>query len=249
VKTAPHGRHWPRRPAAGCVLFIGAPILQTLLRITAFVGLFSEGYDRLWTAHLLRDFAVPALGPFQQVVWFGVISAGSALLNLGVTEVIKRRLDINRHRAVSNLLLAFTVCLVVSVLSFALADNFWVALVAILCASFFRDVQEPVFRTWQVQRIDPAVRAMVLSIDGQVNALGQIAGGPAVGAIGNTSLRAALIVAGMALSPALLLLLRARHQGTVALAAEETTTQVAMLLEEASILDRVGEAQIKASNE
>src|SRR6266700_5294992 len=97
---------------SGVRLIRQRPILLTLLSITAFSGLFSEGYDRLWTAHLLQDFSVPALGPFQPVVWFGVISAGSALLNLGVTEVIKRRLDSNRHRAVANLLLAFTAHLV-----------------------------------------------------------------------------------------------------------------------------------------
>ena len=103
--------------------------------------------------------------------------------------------------------------------------------------SVFRDVQEPVFRTWQVQRIDPAVRATVLSIDGQVNALGQIAGGPAVGAIGNSSLRAALVVVGAALSPALLLLMRARGQGMVTLVPGETTAGVAVPLEGASTLD------------
>ncbi len=222
---------------SGVRLIRQRPILLTLLSITAFSGLFSEGYDRLWTAHLLQDFSVPALGPFQPVVWFGVISAGSALLNLGVTEVIKRRLDSNRHRAVANLLLAFTACLVASILGFALASNFWVALLTIWCVNVFRDVQEPIFRTWQVQRIDPAVRATVLSIDGQVNALGQIVGGPAVGAIGNISLRAALVVAGAALSPALLLLVRARRQGTVALVPEETTPGVAVPLGEASTLD------------
>src|SRR6266702_4422654 len=162
---------------------------------------------------------------------------GSTLLSLGVTEVIKRRLNSNRHPAVANLLFAFTACLIASILSFALAGNFWVALVAICCANVFRNVQEPIFRTWQVQRIDPAVRATVLSIDGQVNALGQIAGGPAVGAIGNLSLRAALVVAGLALSPALLLLVRARGQDTAALVPEETTLGGAVPLEEALPLD------------
>ncbi len=222
---------------SGVRLIRQRPILLTLLVITAFVGLFSEGYDRLWTAHLLRDFSVPTLGAFPPVVWFGVISGGSTLLSLGVTEVIKRRLNSNRHPAVANLLFAFTACLIASILSFALAGNFWVALVAICCANVFRNVQEPIFRTWQVQRIDPAVRATVLSIDGQVNALGQIAGGPAVGAIGNLSLRAALVVAGLALSPALLLLVRARGQDTAALVPEETTLGGAVPLEEALPLD------------
>jgi DHA3 family tetracycline resistance protein-like MFS transporter len=223
---------------SGLRLLQERPILLTFLAITAFAGLFSEGFDRLWTAHLLADFSLPTLGPFQPVAWFGVISAGSALLNLGITEVIKRRLDINHHRAVANLLLAFTVGLVASILAFALAGNFWMALVTIWCARAFRDVQEPIFRTWQVQRIDPSVRATVLSLDGQVNALGQIAGGPAVGAIGNISLRAALVVTGVALSPALLLFVRARRQGTVALTPEEeTTSEVVVPLEEVSTLD------------
>lgn len=214
------------------------PILLTFLAITAFIGLFSEGFDRLWTAHLLADFRLPTLGPFQSVAWFGVISAGSALLNLGVTEVIKRRLDSNHHQAVANLLLAFTVGLIASILAFALAGNFWIALVAICCARVFRDVQEPIFRTWQVQRIDPSVRATVLSLDGQVNALGQIAGGPAVGAIGNISLRAALVVAGMALSPSLLLFVRARRQGMMRLSPKaETTLEGVVPLEEISTLD------------
>lgn len=77
----------------------------------------------------------------------------------------------------------------------------------------------------------------MLSIDGQVNALGQIARGPAVGAIGNISLRAALIVAGAALSPALLLLMRARGQGTMVLVSEKMTLGEALPLEEVSTLD------------
>jgi len=78
---------------------------------------------------------------------------------------------------------------------------------------------------------------------GQANALGQIAGGPAVGALGNISLRAALVVAGAALSPALLLFVRARRQGTEVPTPEETTPGDAVPLGKASTLDE-GEAQI-----
>jgi MFS transporter, DHA3 family, tetracycline resistance protein len=50
----------------------------------------------------------------------------------------------------------------------------------------------------------------------QANAFGQIAGGPAIGAVGTFGgLRAALTFAGLVLSPALLLYARAiRHGGT-----------------------------------
>jgi DHA3 family tetracycline resistance protein-like MFS transporter len=51
----------------------------------------------------------------------------------------------------------------------------------------------------------------------QMDALGQIGGGPVVGAIGRTfSLRAALAVSGLILSPALWLYARSRRQPSAA---------------------------------
>ncbi len=60
------------------------------------------------------------------------------------------------------------------------------------------------------------VRATVISMSSQSNALGQIAGGPGVGVIGTWwSLRAALVMAGLLLSPVLLLIRHTaiRHEG------------------------------------
>lgn len=204
------------------------PILLTFLGITLLYGAFSEGYDRLWIAHLVDNFSFPALGHFQPVIWFGIISAGSRLLCIGATELARRYLDMNRHRLVSWVLFAFTAALSVSVLLFALAGSFFLALAALWCADVFRYVRVPIFRTWQTQSIDPAVRATVLSIDGQTDALGQIAGGPALGTIATFgSLRAALAVAGALLTPALLLFIRAGRQGQGAVpAAEEPVAAV-----------------------
>jgi hypothetical protein len=42
------------------------------------------------------------------------------------------------------------------------------------------------------QRLESSTRATVLSLNGQADAVGQIAGGPMVGALGNISLRLAL---------------------------------------------------------
>ena len=50
----------------------------------------------------------------------------------------------------------------------------------------------------QPENIESSVRATVLSVDNQVNYLGRITGGPIIGAIGSaTSLRAALVAAGL----------------------------------------------------
>jgi DHA3 family tetracycline resistance protein-like MFS transporter len=204
------------------------PILLTFLGITLLYGAFSEGFDRLQIAHLVDDFRFPALGNFPPVVWFGIISAVSTLLCIGATEIVRRRLDMNRHQLVSWVLFVFTALLSASVVLFALAGSFYLALAALWCASVFRTIRVPLFRAWQTQSIDPAVRATVLSIDGQTDALGQIAGGPALGALANYgSLRAALTVAGVILAPALLLFVRAGRQGQAAVpAAEEPVAAV-----------------------
>jgi hypothetical protein len=59
------------------------------------------------------------------------------------------------------------------------------------------------------------VRATVLSISGQSNAIGQAAGGPVLGGIGNVwGIRAALATGALAIAPALGLYARAiAHDG------------------------------------
>jgi DHA3 family tetracycline resistance protein-like MFS transporter len=67
---------------------------------------------------------------------------------------------------------------------------------------------------WLSARIEPRVRATVLSMASQMDALGQVGGGPVLGLIGTLrGLRAALVVAGVALSPSLPLVLLARWHG------------------------------------
>lgn len=59
------------------------------------------------------------------------------------------------------------------------------------------------------------MRATVISMSGQMNAIGEIAGGPIIGVIGTlVSLRVAIVFATTFLSPALLLFVRARRQKT-----------------------------------
>jgi DHA3 family tetracycline resistance protein-like MFS transporter len=216
--------------SSGVRLIRQRPILLTFLGITFLFGAFSESIDRLQVAHLVDNFSFPALGHFQPVVWFGIISASSALLCIGATELVRRRLDMNRHRTVAWVLFAFTALLSASAMVFGLAGSFFLAMAALLSANVLRAVRLPVFRAWQTQSIDPEVRATVLSIDGQTDALGQIAGGPALGALATVvSLRAALVVGGAILTPALLLFVRAGRQGLAAAPVAEEPVAAAEL--------------------
>ena len=78
---------------------------------------------------------------------------------------------------------------------------------------------------WMNQHLDPDVRATVLSMIGQVDAVGQITGGPAIGAIGRVvSLPLALSLCGGLLAPALAFIRRAnRHTHAVQERTNETS--------------------------
>ncbi len=185
------------------------PAFITILSIGGIYGMFSEGFDRLWTPHVLENFTLPSLGKFQPVVWFGIINAVSMLLTLVVTELARQRLDTNSHLSVARALFAINTVLIAGIVAFGVAGHFALALATLWIISPLRRMNAPIYTAWVNQRLDPKVRATVISMSSQADALGQIIGGPIVGVIGKAvSVRAAIVVSGIVLSPALLLYAR-----------------------------------------
>ena len=128
------------------------------------------------------------------------------MVSLLAMEVIRRRVNTNHERIVIGALFLFNVLNVLSILVFALTGNFFLAAAAYLACGVTRTVSDPIWNTWLTQHIDEKVRATVFSLVGEMNALGQIVGGPPVGYIGTAfSLRAALTAVSIILSPVLLL--------------------------------------------
>jgi DHA3 family tetracycline resistance protein-like MFS transporter len=74
------------------------PVLLTLLAVTAFAGMSSEGFDRLWEAHFLKNYGLPELGGLDPVVCFGVINAGTLVLGFVAAEILGRVLDVGSGR-------------------------------------------------------------------------------------------------------------------------------------------------------
>ncbi len=181
-------------------------VLLTLLVIELFMGLSSEGFDRLSTAHLLADFTFPALGALHPVVWFAIFELVGTVFGLLATEIVRRRVDTGNERVVIGALFLINALNVLCVLVFALAGNFFLAVAGFLAYGVFRTAYGPIWNTWLSRTVDEKVRATVFSMMGEMNALGQIAGGPPVGYIGTAfSLRAALTTVSIILSPVLLL--------------------------------------------
>jgi DHA3 family tetracycline resistance protein-like MFS transporter len=77
-----------------------------------------------------------------------------------------------------------------------------------------RDVKGPLYTTWVNQRLDPRIRATVNSMAGQVDALGQILGGPVLGLMAeNVSVATAILAAALLLTPTLALFGRTLRVG------------------------------------
>jgi DHA3 family tetracycline resistance protein-like MFS transporter len=89
---------------------------------------------------------------------------------------------------------------------FALTRNFPLALAMLWVIDPLRDVKGPLYTAWVNQRLEPRVRATVNSMAGQVDALGQILGGPALGVIAEAvSVGGAIFASSLLLLPTLLL--------------------------------------------
>lgn len=191
---------------SGLSLVRRSHVLLTILGIMAFSGAATESYDRLSTDHFLTNFAFPIFDGWKPVVWLGIFSIVGRLWNIGIFEIVRRRLDTNSHRAVARALTVSTMLLVCCYLGFALAGNLALAVVASIGVRMFRNINNPLQTAWINQHVPSRVRATVISISSQSDAIGQIAGGPVVGYVGVlASVRAALVLGGCILSPALLL--------------------------------------------
>jgi DHA3 family tetracycline resistance protein-like MFS transporter len=192
------------------------PILLFILGITFFGGLSSEGLDRLWEAHFLRDVGVPELAGLDPIVWFGVLNAGALVLAIVVAQPLVRRFERASHRGLAASLLAFDVGLLCATLVFALAGSFALAVAAYWGIRVAGSLAGPVYATWLNASIDDSsVRATVISMTHLGDSVGEWGGGPALGVVGNVyGIRTALAAGAVALSPALLLyVLALRHGG------------------------------------
>ena len=182
---------------------IAVPGLVLLFGMTLFAGMWSESFDRLWGAFLLRDIRFPQLSGLHPAMWFSLFACAAALLGVGATELAKRRTERLGPDSVAGGLLILTLAIGVAVIVMASANAFAVVVAAYVAVSVLRPVLDPLLSGWMITRIESSVRATALSAKDMFDSAGQIAGGPVIGAIGTlTSIRIALLAGAAALAPA-----------------------------------------------
>jgi MFS transporter, DHA3 family, tetracycline resistance protein len=202
--------------ATGARYAWAAPVIVLLAGVQVFLGASSEAFDRLKEAHFLRDVGLPAVGSLDPVVWFGIFWLVGMLLNIAAIGSLIKTVERGGRQTVVYFLFGFTAIELVAMLVFALTGQVWVAIAALLGVFFCRNMAGPLYDTWLNEQItESSVRATVISLTGQANAIGQAGGGPVLGAVGNVwGIRAALATGALAIGPALGLYARAiAHHG------------------------------------
>jgi DHA3 family tetracycline resistance protein-like MFS transporter len=208
IRSAGSFRAMRDQAVAGSRAVRARPALVLLFAALFFVAFSSEGIDRLSQPHLLT-FPMPG----SPLVWFGALAIGGLLAAMAVGEVIRRRIADLPPARLGAVLAGIQAIQVAAIVAFALAGQFWLAAVASLVAGASRGVFGPLFGTWVVARTQSATRATVFSMAGQVDAAGQIVGGPPIGYVGERlTIRAALVATGLVLVPAVWLVGAARRR-------------------------------------
>lgn len=190
----------------GLRLIRESKVLLFIILTGLIFGMFSEGFDRLWTPYMLQSFTFPTIWNLKPVVWFGIISMIATILATVVTEVLNKKTDTYNHKSTVKALFVVNLLLTLGVVVFGLAGGFVAAVAAYWFASMFREARGPIYDAWTNQNLEPQVRATVFSMCSQANAIGQIVGGPILGVVASAiALRVSIVTAGLILIPTLFL--------------------------------------------
>jgi len=191
------------------------PRLMSVVGVGLFYGIYSEGFDRLWVKHLLDTFELPIIFGGNQVAFFAVLRIMATIITIFAVRFVEKRVDTSSPLAIGRAMLVVTGLISVSLIGFALSPLLLLSLGLYLSIDVFRDIAGPLQTAWVNQKLDSKIRATVHSMFGQVDAIGQVVGGPIVAVIAAFgSAVASLVTSGLLLTPALFFVGRSNSQST-----------------------------------
>jgi len=156
---------------------------------------------------------LPVLFGTNQVAFFAVLRVASMILTILAVRFVEKRVDSTSPLAIGRAVLVLTGVISIALLGFALSPLLLLSLGFYLTISVLRNVQIPLQTAWVNQKLDSQVRATVHSMFGQVDAIGQVMGGPVVAVIASVgSAVASLVTSSLLLTPALFFIGRANSQ-------------------------------------
>ncbi|MHC8514587.1 MFS transporter [Sporosarcina sp. ITBMC105] len=159
-------------------------VMRMLLLIALFIGLYSEGFDRLWMSHFIDVSALASLSNEQLVIFMGGLQFIVVLLSFTALHFINRSAILLNLRPIYHTLFVGSTLIVASLIGFAFSTFVVSLLIFYVIVQVTRQVMYPLEDIWLNKIIpDSSTRATFFSVKGQVDAIGQIGGGPIIGLI------------------------------------------------------------------
>ncbi|KOP82650.1 hypothetical protein AMS60_09260 [Bacillus sp. FJAT-21945] len=186
-------------------------LMRLLFLIALFFGFYSEGFDRLWLSHFLE---APKLSFFSErsiVLVTGGIQFLVVVGSFFVLHIINRS-SIHQHLKLIYISLFIGSFLIIcSLIGFSYSTSLITLLIFYVIVQMARQIMQPLEEIWLNTIIpESSVRATFFSMKGQVDAIGQISGGPIIGGIASIfSIKTAILISAILLSPVLFLLKKA----------------------------------------
>ncbi len=177
------------------------PVVLMFALVAIVYGAFSEGIRSPLGSALPNEYRhFPSSQTCRPSSGSAAIRAGSLLVGIVVSEGLMRRLNFANPNSLSRTAdhdraadgVVVPLWIRTRIRHSQPPPTGWRA----VCAA----LQYPVAQTWLNRNIPSRLRATVFSLIGQADALGQIGGGPVVGAVGLRSLRAAMVISGLLLA-------------------------------------------------
>ncbi|GAA2032046.1 MFS transporter [Terrabacter terrae] len=205
--------HMREQLVAGLRIARRRRVVRVFLLVSLLVGLASEVFDRLWQVRVLDTFAMPAVFDGDEAVAFTVFALVGTMVSLGASLASGRWLPQRLVDSSPGLPVALAMLLqVLAVVGVAVLGNLWLVLTCVWLRSAAMAFSRPIESTWVNRNLDGPTRATVLSLNSQANALGQVAGGPPLGALASwASIPVALLVSAVVQAPSVAAFLRVRH--------------------------------------
>ena len=161
----------------------------------------------------LDHFDIPVLFGNNQIAFFALLRIASAIMTILVLHFVEKRVDSGNPLAIGYVMLGVTGLISACMIGFALSPFLALTLVLYLVIEVLRNIRDPLNSAWVNQKLDPQTRATVHSMSSQVDAIGQIGGGPLVALVAwMYSVTAAIITSGLMLLPAFPLIARSNAQ-------------------------------------
>lgn len=126
--------------------------------------MFSEGYDRLNVPFLIESFEFPLVAGMDAVIWWGVMSAGATIGAFLALECVRRYVDTSDYHRVVVILTVASALLILCVFAFALAGNFYFAIVSYFGIAILRTIKGPLTTIWLNRSLESSTRATIFSM-------------------------------------------------------------------------------------